>query len=60
MKIENILMPIMTIMTLVQAGVYKRPPPSLDGTYVLTMQKVLDQGQPIAPGFKPKAGRNWT
>ena len=38
----------------IQAGVYQRPQPSLDGTYVLTMQKILDQGKPIAPGFKLK------
>ena len=41
----------------IQAGVYKRPQPSLDGTYVLSIQKILDQGQPIAPGFKSKDAR---
>lgn len=53
MKFEIILM---TIMTLVQAGVYQRPPPSLDGSYVLRIQKILDPGQPIVPGFKLKSG----
>ena len=39
----------------IQAGVFKRPQPSLDGTYVLTMQKILNEGQPIVPGFKLKS-----
>ena len=44
----------------IQAGVYRRPivtPPSLSGTYFLTLQVVKDQ-QPIAPSFEMKDKRD--
>ena len=57
MNIHEIIFMAIAILG-IQAGVYQRPPPNLSGTYVLTMQKILDQGQPTAPGFKLKRGRH--
>ena len=60
MNFEIIIISIMSIMTMLHAGVYQRPtvtPPQLAGTYIMTLQKVVnDQG--IAPGFKVKFARD--
>ena len=58
MKFHEVIVMAIAILG-IQAGVYRRPMPQLDGTYLLTLTEVVkDQAIPL--GFQAKLGRGNT